>query len=705
MVQHPRVRTAAVAVVATLLVVGAQWISPQAHSVPAASPECQLLEPLESTTLYQVPEGVDRVLLEAYGTSGDPSSTNPVPAATGRGVTLIGWIGVTQGDWLSSNGASWFRRVGSDDVPVLEAGSGGAPAPVLDAAGRPVLDASGNQVFAAGGDAALPGQSAQPGSGPGGGGGAPTVGGTAGVVHAGSGTSYSDGSAGAAYRGGDGGSAYVAAIDYSVTGGRGGDGHFGGGGGAASSPASGGGGGSSYVAPEVTLTTVTLQTSPLATHVSTRAYACSPMPPAVTAFTTPMTRLGYVCTGPKAYPYVGVPADFTVPAGEQFALIEAIGALGGGEHTVVGDSGGAGGAATGVLAVTGGQVLQVRVGGAGSMDRGATTADVPGGYNGGGDAMRGSLDLWTTRASGGGASDVRVAPYGLTQRVVVGGGGGAGDSYNQIAGGSGGKTGGNGTIQPLNVPASEADINAVIAARQPLLAGTGGTSRGPGVNGLYSQETLSIYKLARVDETEPNPARDPAAGIGGDATASGILPGRGIPRFSSYLGGGGGWYGGGLYVQGGHEVQEDVALGGGGGGGSSYAVASPASLPAAVFSDGVQHGDGLVWIATCHRGAKPVSTEKPASTRRTTPTLEATASPSTDLPSITPVVSSVGAGLTDSGSPSPGRSGDASKTAEAAVPGAAQGEPTPWWPLAVALGVLGAAVAFFVLVRRRRRAQ
>lgn len=601
MVHHSRVRTAAVAVVATLLAVGTQWISPQAHSVPASSPECQLLEPLESTTSYQVPAGVDRVLLEAYGTGGDPSSTNPGSAATGRGVTLIGSIAVTAGDWLSSNGASWFRKVGSDYAPVLEAGSGG---------------------------------------------------------------------------------------------------------------------GSSYVGQEVTLVTATLQTSPLASHVSARAYACSPIPSAVTAFTTPMTRLGYVCTGPKAYPYVGVPADFTVPAGEQFALIEAIGALGGGRSTVLGDSGGAGGAATGVLAVTGGQVLQVRVGGAGSTDAWAMNSNVPpgldtlpGGYNGGGDAMRGVLREAWTFASGGGASDVRVAPYGLTQRVVVGGGGGAGDSYNHIPGGSGGQTGGNGTIQPLDRAVSEADINAVIAASQPLLAGTGGTSQGPGVNGLYRQQTLTIFPLALVDEPEPNPARDPAAGVGGDATASGILPGRGVPLYSFYLGGGGGWYGGGaggsLYVQGGHEVQEEVTLGGSGGGGSSYAVASSAGLPAAVFSDGVEHGDGLVRIATCHRGAKPKATAKPASTRGTTPTLEGAAGPSTDLPSITPAASSVGASL-DSGSPTPSTSGDASKTAESVVPGQTPGEPMPWWLLAIAvgaLGVLGAGGVFFVLVRRRRRAQ
>src|SRR5665647_2820752 len=63
---------------------------------------------------------------------------------------------------------------------------------------------------------------------------------------------------------------------------------------------------------------------------------------------------------------------------------------------------------------------------------------------------------------------------------------------------------------------------------------------------------------AQVDEVEPNPTRDPAAGIGGAAMAvEGLPPLPSVPMFATYLGGGGGWYGGGagggLYVQGGHE--------------------------------------------------------------------------------------------------------------------------------------------------------
>ena len=325
---------------------------------------------------------------------------------------------------------------------------------------------------------------------------------------------------------------------------------------------------------------------------------------------------------------------------------------------------------------------------------------LPGGYNGGGDAMRNPQGEWAS-ASGGGASDVRVSPYGPTQRVVVGGGGGAGYSYLSLPGGVGGLTGGNGTIELLNRAVSDADINAVIAASQPFLAGTGGTSQGPGVNGLYRQQTLSIYPLAQVDEPEPNPARDPAAGIGGDATVTGILPARGIPRIVTFLGGGGGWYGGGagggLYVQGGHEVQEEVALGGSAGGGSSYAVASPAGLPAAVFSGGVQHGDGLVRIATCHQGAKVVSVAKPASTNDATATPSASLV-SADLSSVTPAVSSVG-------SPSASLSGEASRAATSVVPVESLGEPAPWWVPLVAVGALAVLVAggvFFVLVRRRR---
>ena len=123
--------------------------------------------------------------------------------------------------------------------------------------------------------------------------------------------------------------------------------------------------------------------------------------------------------------YTGGVQSYTVPPCVFLLNIVADGAEGGG----TGGSGGDGSIVTGTLAVTPGQVLQIRVGGAGTI--------TAGGYNGGGIGKPGSVGS----GGGGGGSDIRIAPYTTGSRVAVaGGGGGFGGGSTAALGGSGGRS-------------------------------------------------------------------------------------------------------------------------------------------------------------------------------------------------------------------------------------------------------------------------
>jgi len=82
-----------------------------------------------------------------------------------------------------------------------------------------------------------------------------------------------------------------------------------------------------------------------------------------------------------------------------------------------GAMGGQGAVVTGVISVTPGQVLRIYVGGQGSCPTG--------GWNGGGNGgIQSAIPGQSLACGGGGATDVRVSPYGLGNRVIVAGGGG-----------------------------------------------------------------------------------------------------------------------------------------------------------------------------------------------------------------------------------------------------------------------------------------
>ena len=143
------------------------------------------------------------------------------------------------------------------------------------------------------------------------------------------------------------------------------------------------------------------------------------------------TGIGDIKAQETTFSYTGAVQTYTVPVGVTSIQLETWGAQGGSTTGLDGlpATGGLGGYAIGNLDVTPGQVLNVYVGGAG-VPAGA------GGYNGGGTGA-------TYGCSGGGASDVRIAPYSLTDRAIVaaGGGGGSYGSYSSGGGHGGGLIG------------------------------------------------------------------------------------------------------------------------------------------------------------------------------------------------------------------------------------------------------------------------
>jgi hypothetical protein len=186
-------------------------------------------------------------------------------------------------------------------------------------------------------------------------------------------------------------------------------------------------------------------------------------------------------SGTITFNYTGSAQTFTVPACISSVQIQAWGAQGG-------TGGGQGGYATGTLAVTGGQILQVNVGGQG-------TSSGPGGWNGGGTSQG-----TTYGGSGGGGSDVRTGAYTLNDRVIVAGGGGGGSNGSYVtSGGNGGGLSGNPGV-----------------STQGFTAGGGGTQNNGG-----------------------------AAGCCYNTTAPGTFGNGGGTTSYHNAGGGGGWYGGG----------------------------------------------------------------------------------------------------------------------------------------------------------------
>lgn len=261
---------------------------------------------------------------------------------------------------------------------------------------------------------------------------------------------------------------------------------------------------------------------------------------------SPRVAVGAVDTlSSTLFGYVGGGQNYVVPAGVTRLRVECRGAQGGGY------AGGKGGRVAGDIDVTPGETLAVRVGG--------QPGGLAGGFNGGGNGGA-SVPGGMLAYGGGGATDVRRGVGGLSDRVMVGAGGGGTAGGYAYTGGAGGWPNG----------ATAAGIGN---------GGHGATQTAPGGGGIAPASTG--YQL----QQNGVPGASGQGGAGG-AVASVYYPPGG--------GGGGGWFGGG----GGGNNTQSGKLAGSGGGGSGYTGAAGNVTSKA----GSQSGHGAVILTPVPTG-------------------------------------------------------------------------------------------------------
>ena len=159
----------------------------------------------------------------------------------------------------------------------------------------------------------------------------------------------------------------------------------------------------------------------------------------------------WVAVPAKSFAYTGGIQTYTVPATGLYRL-EVWGAAGGAYHGYAsggtsGHAGGAGGKSVGYKVLSAGTQIYIAVGGSGAYVNGCT-ANVSGGYNGGGDYY---YEAWAGphgHSTGGGATHIALktgllSTLGQTDILIVAGGGG-GAGANGQGGAGGGTSGGNG---------------------------------------------------------------------------------------------------------------------------------------------------------------------------------------------------------------------------------------------------------------------
>jgi gliding motility-associated-like protein len=247
--------------------------------------------------------------------------------------------------------------------------------------------------------------------------------------------------------------------------------------------------------------------------------------------------------------YTGAAQYYTVPACATSLTVTVAGAQGG-MNTSPSSPGtnNFGAVVSGVLNVTPGQVLQINVGGQGNCPAG--------GWNGGGNGgNQGPASGQFLACGGGGASDIRIPPYGLNDRIVVAAGGGGqngGSSQYIFPGGQGGCAMGSNGASPFGQ------------------GGGGGTQTSGGTGGPPWCSPCGQAGF---------PGGLGVGGNGGDDIQN---------IFAAGGGGGGGYYGGG---GGGADGCCIGANGGGSGGGGSSLV--PAGMNCTAGSNA---GNGVVII-------------------------------------------------------------------------------------------------------------
>ena len=237
------------------------------------------------------------------------------------------------------------------------------------------------------------------------------------------------------------------------------------------------------------------------------------------------------------FSYTGTSQYWTVPSCVTSINVTIAGAEGGGTY------GGDGTILIGTFTVIPGQQLEINVGGEANLQNG--------GWNGGGNGVTAN-GISNYSFGGGGASDIRVTPYTIGDRIVVaGGGGGMGGGNTDDDGGDGGCLNGMNGATTFGFGANGGTQNN---------GGAGGNPWGGGATGNAG-----------------------AIAVGGNGAVDicyNLGPGGG---------GGGGYYGGG---GGGSDCWSFGSLGGGGGGGgSSFPIG-----PNVTCNQGMNNGNGFVEI-------------------------------------------------------------------------------------------------------------
>ena len=146
---------------------------------------------------------------------------------------------------------------------------------------------------------------------------------------------------------------------------------------------------------------------------------------------TPVNKTRYI------YGHSGADQTLVVPVGVSYIFVKMWGAGGGGGSYGgwrQGSLGGAGGFSHGIIQVTPGETITIRVGGRGLAIPG-TASSYP---DGGRASVSGTDNRYA--ASGGGSSSIRVPSQSNTHVIVAGGGGGGGsmNGYELNSGGAGG---------------------------------------------------------------------------------------------------------------------------------------------------------------------------------------------------------------------------------------------------------------------------
>jgi uncharacterized repeat protein (TIGR01451 family) len=427
---------------------------------------------------WAVPDDVNSLTFDAIGASGAQEDTNNNYGNPGEGAEAQGTVPVTPGELLTVTvGCS-----GQVSTPGYGYTHGGAPG---SGQGGQIGTAGGGSSGVVAASSGLPLVVAGGGGGGGGqaGGGPQTYGGAGGNGSQAGDPGGSGGGCGASADapGGQGGvtgdgTGQAGQNDESAglgagTGGGGGGGYSGGGGGGAgdySCSGGGGGGGSSYL--ERTATDTSFGATANAPQVAITYTTSLPV-------ATPAT---FTCTGTGT--------TYQVPGDVDELDVIAVGAVGGGSETVIGEPENQGAGEHRQVSVTPGQVLTVGAGCVGGRGSSAPNGEqVPGGYGlaNGGIGGAGSGSGFSDGSSGGGSSGL-TTPTGTVLVEAAGGGGGcdglgaapyAGGECDTDVNGSG-NPGASGA--PGNNPAGQ---DGTDGASEQAGSGGGGSTYGPGGGG------------------------------------------------------------------------------------------------------------------------------------------------------------------------------------------------------------------------------